>query len=258
MAATRTPLLAGNWKLQAGTRAEARELALAVARGCRGLEGRDVMLAPPFTALREAVEAVANSPVAVGSQDLYWEKSGAFTGEVSAAMIADTGCRYAIVGHSERRQFFGETDYTVAKKAAAAAAAGLVPVVCVGESLEQRDGGATMQVVETQVRHGLVELSAEALETLVLAYEPVWAIGTGRTATPAQAEEVHAHIRSVLREVAPQGIADRVRILYGGSVKPGNIDELMACPDVDGALVGGASLVADDFLRIVHFQESAK
>jgi len=252
----RTPLLAGNWKLQAGTRAEARELASAVARGCRGLTGREVMLSPPFTVLRDVVEAVANSPIAVGSQDLYWEKSGAFTGEVSAAMIADTGCRFAIIGHSERRQFFGETDYTVAKKAVAAVSAGLVPIVCVGESLAQRDSQSTMQVVETQLRHGLVELSADALELLVIAYEPVWAIGTGRTATPEQAEEVHAHIRAVLRDAAPKGIADRVRILYGGSVKPGNIDELMACPDVDGALVGGASLVADDFLRIVNFQES--
>jgi len=252
----RTPLLAGNWKLQAGTRTEARDLASAVARGCRSLLGREVMIAPPFTVLREVVEAVSNSPVAVGSQDLYWEKSGAFTGEVSAAMIADTGCRFAIIGHSERRQFFGETDYTVAKKAAATVAAGLVPILCVGESLAQRDAQQTMQVVETQVRHGIVELSAEALETLVVAYEPVWAIGTGRTATPEQAEQVHAHIRAVLRDAAPDGIADRVRILYGGSVKPGNVDELMACPDVDGALVGGASLVADDFLRIVHFQES--
>ena len=252
----RTPLLAGNWKLQAGTRTEARDLASAVARGCRSLLGREVMIAPPFTVLREVVEAVSNSPVAVGSQDLYWEKSGAFTGEVSAAMIADTGCRFAIIGHSERRQFFGETDYTVAKKAAATVAAGLVPILCVGESLAQRDAQQTMQVVETQVRHGIVELSAEALETLVVAYEPVWAIGTGRTATPEQAEQVHAQIRAVLRDAAPDGIADRVRILYGGSVKPGNVDELMACPDVDGALVGGASLVADDFLRIVHFQES--
>lgn len=253
----RTPLLAGNWKLQAGTRAEARALASAVAAGCRGLSGREVMLAPPFTTLRDVAEAVEGSPVAVGSQDLYWEKSGAFTGEVSAAMVADSGCRFAIIGHSERRQFFGETDYTVAKKAAAAVAAGLVPVICVGETLAQRDAGSTSTVVETQVRHGLVELSAEALEILVIAYEPIWAIGTGRTATPDQAQQVHAHIRSVLREAAPRGIADCVRILYGGSVKPGNIDELMACPDVDGALVGGASLVADDFLRIVHFQESS-
>ena len=251
----RAPLLAGNWKLQAGTRAEARALASAVARECRGLAGRDVVLAPPFTALRDVVEAVANSDVQVASQDLYWEKSGAFTGEVSAAMVADTGCRFAIIGHSERRQFFGETDYTVAKKAAAAFAGGLVPILCVGELLAQRDAGVTMETVETQVRHGLVELPAAGLETLVIAYEPVWAIGTGRTATPEQAQEVHAHIREVLRVISPDGIADKVRILYGGSVKPGNIDELMACPDVDGALVGGASLVAEDFLRIVHFQE---
>jgi triosephosphate isomerase (TIM) len=252
----RPPLVAGNWKLQCGTRAEARALASAVARGCRGLEGREVLLAPPFTVLRDVVDAVANSPVAVGSQDLYWEKSGAFTGEIAAGMVADTGCRFAIVGHSERRQLFGDTDYTVAKKAAAAHAAGLVPVICVGESLAQRDAGQTMQVVETQVRHGLVELSVEALATMVIAYEPVWAIGTGRTATPEQAQEVHARIRSVLREIAPDGVAGNARILYGGSVKPGNIDELMACPDIDGALVGGASLQADDFLRIVHYQES--
>ncbi len=253
----RVPLLAGNWKLNAGTRAAARELASAVARGCRTLEGREVLLAPPFPVLRDVVEAVANSMVSVGAQDLYWERSGAFTGEVSAEMIADTGCRFAIIGHSERRQLFGETDYTVAKKAAAAVAGGLVPVVCVGETLAQRESGATMQVVETQVRHGLVELASDGLAVLVLAYEPVWAIGTGRTATPEQAQQVHAHIRAVLRDAAPDGIADRVRILYGGSVKPGNIDELMACPDIDGALVGGAGLVADDFLRIVHFQESS-
>lgn len=252
----RTPLLAANWKLQAGTRAEARALAIAVARGCSGLAGREVMIAPPFTVLRDVADAVHGSSVAVGCQDLHWEKSGAFTGEVSAAMIADTGTRYAIIGHSERRQFFGETDYTVAKKAVAAVAAGLVPLVCVGESLGQRDAGETMKVVETQVRHGLFELSTEGLEKLVIAYEPVWAIGTGRTAIPQQAQDVHAHIRAVLRHAAPGGIADRIRILYGGSVKPSNVDELMACPDVDGALVGGASLIAEDFLRIVHFQES--
>lgn len=252
----RTPLLAGNWKLQGGCRAEARELASAIADGCRDIQGREVLLAPPFTALRDVVDAVAGSPVLVGSQDLYWEKSGAFTGEVSAEMVADSGCRFAIIGHSERRQLFGETDYTVAKKAVAAVAAGLTPILCVGESLAQRDTGTTNQVIEIQVRHGLIELSADALESLVIAYEPVWAIGTGRSASPEQAEEVHAHIRSVLGQVAPRGIADRVRILYGGSVKPGNVDGLMACPNVDGALVGGAALVADDFLRIVHFQET--
>ena len=251
----RTPLLAANWKLNPATRSEARKLASDIARGCRNLSGRDVVVAPPFPSLGDVAEAVEGSVVQVGAQDLYWERSGAFTGEVSGGMLADAGCRYAIVGHSERRQFFGETDYTVAKKAAAAFSSGLVPIVCVGESLAQRDAGETMTIVETQVRHGLVELSAEALEILVIAYEPVWAIGTGRTATPEQAEEVHALIRRVLKDASPDGIADRVRILYGGSVKPGNVDELMACPNVDGALVGGASLVAEDFLRIVHFEE---
>jgi triosephosphate isomerase len=251
----RTPLLAGNWKLHPGSRAEARKLASDVARGCRNVTGREGVVAPPFTAVCDVVDAVDGSVVEVSAQDLYWERSGAFTGEISAAMLADAGCRYAIVGHSERRQFFGETDYTVAKKAAAAFSAGLVPIVCVGETLAQRDAGETMQIIETQVRHGLVELSADALAALVIAYEPVWAIGTGRTATPEQAEEVHAHIRSVVGDASPDGIADRIRILYGGSVKPGNVDELMACPNVDGALVGGASLVAEDFLRIVHFEE---
>ncbi|HYC55276.1 MAG TPA: triose-phosphate isomerase [Candidatus Binatia bacterium] len=251
----RTPLLAGNWKLNPGTTAEARTLAAAVAAGCRGLEGREAMVAPPFLTLPVVADAIAGSPVSLGGQNLYWETAGAFTGEVSGPMLIDAGCRYVIIGHSERRQFFAETDYTVAKKVAAADACGLAPILCVGESLAQRDGGETTTLVEKQVRHGIVELPAEGLARLVIAYEPVWAIGTGRTATPEQAQEVHGHIRAILRDVAPADIADSVRILYGGSVKPGNVDELMACPDVDGALVGGASLTADDFLRIVHFQE---
>ncbi|MBI5505649.1 MAG: triose-phosphate isomerase [Deltaproteobacteria bacterium] len=253
----RTPLLAGNWKLQPLTRAEARALAAAVGSGARGIAGRDIVLAPPFTMLTTVAEAVADSPVAVAGQNLYWEKSGAFTGEISGPMLVDAGCRYVLIGHSERRQFFGETDYTVAKKVGAADACGLNPVMCVGETLEQRDAGVAMVVIEKQVRRGLVELTTEGLARLVIAYEPVWAIGTGRTASPEQAQEVHAAIRAVLREVAPRGIAESLRILYGGSVKPGNIDELMECPDVDGALVGGASLNADDFLRIIHFQESS-
>lgn len=252
----RRPLLAGNWKLHGGTRAEAVALATEIAAGCRQTPARDVMVAPPFTALRDVADALRESSVEVGAQDLFWEAKGAFTGEVSAAMLADAGCRYAIVGHSERRQFFGDTDFTVAKKVAAAVAAGLLPVLCVGETLAQRDAGETATIVETQLRHGIAQLSAAALEILVVAYEPVWAIGTGRTATPDQAQEVHAHLRGVLADAAPVGVADRVRILYGGSVKPDNVDDLMACPDVDGALVGGASLVAQDFLRIVHFEES--
>ncbi|HYB99237.1 MAG TPA: triose-phosphate isomerase [Candidatus Limnocylindrales bacterium] len=250
----RKPLLAGNWKLNAGTAAEARALATAVVAGCGAVHDREVMVAPPFVALPAVADVVSGSAVALGAQDLYWEASGAFTGEVSGPMLIDAGCRYVIIGHSERRQFFAETDYTVAKKVAAAHACGLAPILCVGESLAQRDSGETMTLVEKQVRHGIVELPAEGMATLVIAYEPVWAIGTGRTATPEQAQEVHGHIRAILRDVAPD-VADSVRILYGGSVKPGNVDELMACADVDGALVGGASLSADDFLRIVQFQE---
>ncbi len=250
-----TPLIAGNWKLNCTT-AEARELASAVAEGCRGLEGREVMVAPTFTVLAATAEVLAGSPVGLGAQDVYWESSGAYTGEVSAPMLVDVGCTHVIIGHSERRQLFAETDYTVAKKVAAAHAAGLGQVLCVGETLDQREAGDTMQVVEAQVRHGLVELPADALDKLIVAYEPIWAIGTGRTATPEQAEEVHARIRSVLSTVLAPELADRVRILYGGSVKPDNVDELMACPNINGALVGGASLDAESFLRIVHYQES--
>lgn len=249
------PLLAGNWKLN-GLIAEAAELARAVAAGSAGADGRDVMVAPTFTALAAVRDAIADSNVALGAQDVYWRESGAFTGEVSAPMLVDAGCRYVIVGHSERRQFFAETDYSVAKKVEAVAAAGLHPVLCVGETLEQRDAGITGSIVETQLRHGIVGMPADDFSNLVVAYEPVWAIGTGRTATPEQAEEVHARIRKVLRDVRSPDKADEVRILYGGSVKPDNVDELMACPNINGALVGGASLKADDFLRIVHYQES--
>lgn len=256
----RTPLLAGNWKLQPLTRSEARSLAAAVAAGSRDVEDREVVLAPPSIMLTTVADAVAGaaagSRVQLAGQNLYWEKSGAFTGEISGPMLVDAGCRYVLVGHSERRQLFGETDYTVAKKMGAAEVCGLTPILCVGETLEQRDGGLTMSVIERQVRGGLLELTTQGLSRLVIAYEPVWAIGTGRTASPQIAQEVHGAIRSILTEVAPAGIAQSLRILYGGSVKPDNIDDLMACPDVDGALVGGASLKADDFLRIVHFQES--
>lgn len=240
-----------------GLRSEARSLADAVVEGCQGLGGREVMLAPPYTSLVEVTAAAVGSEVGVGAQDMYWENSGAFTGEVSGAMLKDVGCSHVIIGHSERRQLFGSTDYTVAKKTSAALAAGLTPVVCVGESLEQREEGKTMDVVARQVAGGLCEVPRDCFDRLVIAYEPVWAIGTGKTASPEQAEEVHAHIRTVLAEVTEnQAISDIIRIIYGGSVKPANVDELMACPNIDGALVGGASLNADDFLRIVHYEES--
>ena len=249
----RTPLLAGNWKLHC-LRKDAGELAKAIVDGTQGLAGRDVMIAPTFTALDHVGAIVEGSSVALGGQDVYWKEDGAFTGEVSAAMLADVGCRYAIIGHSERRQYFGETDETVADKTVAALGASLIPVVCVGETLEQRQAGQTMDLIAGQVTGGLTKLGTDFSDALVLAYEPVWAIGTGETATPEQAEEVHAHIRGILGKSFGADFADKTRILYGGSVKPGNVDELMACPNIDGALVGGASLNADDFLRIVHHQ----
>jgi triosephosphate isomerase len=247
--------LAGNWKLNC-LRSEATDLARAIVDGCKDAKDREIMIAPVYTSLVDVAAITNGSNVALGAQDIYWETDGAFTGEVSGDMIRDAGCSQVIIGHSERRQFFGETDYTVAKKVAAAVAAGLVPVVCVGETLEQREAGTTMEVIQHQIAGGLVELPEAAFETVVIAYEPVWAIGTGKTASPDQAEEVHAHIRHLLEEVLTPEKAAGTRILYGGSVKPGNVDELMACPNVDGALVGGASLKADDFLRIVHFQEN--
>jgi triosephosphate isomerase len=251
----RTPLLAGNWKLNC-LRSESIDLARAIVDGCKDAKNREVMIAPVYTALSDVAAITSGSAVGLGAQNLYWESDGAFTGEISGAMLRDAGCTHVIIGHSERRQLFGETDYTVAKKVAAAVANDLVPVVCVGETLDQREAGTTMDVIRHQIAGGLVELPEEAFSKLVVAYEPVWAIGTGKTATPEQAEEIHAHIRGLLKDVLTPDKAEGTRILYGGSVKPGNVDELMSCPNVDGALVGGASLKADDFLRIVHFQET--
>jgi triosephosphate isomerase len=251
----RTPLLAGNWKLNC-LRSESIDLARVIVDGCKDAKNREVMIAPVYTALSDVAAITSGSAVGLGAQNLYWESDGAFTGEISGAMLRDAGCTHVIIGHSERRQLFGETDYTVAKKVAAAVANDLVPVVCVGETLDQREAGTTMDVIRHQIAGGLVELPEEAFGKLVVAYEPVWAIGTGKTATPEQAEEIHAHIRDLLKDVLTPDKAEGTRILYGGSVKPGNVDELMSCPNVDGALVGGASLKADDFLRIVHFQET--
>ncbi|HEY8369404.1 MAG TPA: triose-phosphate isomerase [Thermodesulfobacteriota bacterium] len=253
----RRPLLAGNWKLH-GRLAEAAALAGAVRDAVAGTSGRDVVLCPPFTAVAEVARVLAGSPIAVGGQDCFWEPKGAFTGEVSAEMLKDAGASFVIVGHSERRQYFGETDETVARKVAAARRAGLVPILCVGERLEEREAGRTLEVVSRQVTAGLAGVSPADAEAgrLVVAYEPVWAIGTGRTATPAQAQEVHAAIRRLLAERFGAAAASAVRIQYGGSVKPDNIDALMAEPDIDGALVGGASLDAAGFARIVGFKES--
>jgi triosephosphate isomerase (TIM) len=258
-APSRRPLVAGNWKMH-GTIAEATGLARAVVTALAdpaGIPARDVVLCPPFTAIAAVAAAVAGSPLAVGAQDCFWEPKGAFTGEVSAEMLREAGAAYVVVGHSERRQHFGETDESVARKAEAALRARLVPIVCVGERLEERDGGRTLEVVRRQVLGALSSFPAAqaAAGRLVVAYEPVWAIGTGRTATPRQAQDVHSVVRRLLHDELGGAAAAAVRILYGGSVKPENIDDLMAEPDIDGALVGGASLEAAGFARIVRYRE---
>lgn len=245
----RQKFVCGNWKLHK-TVAEATALVKELAAGLAGDARVQVAVAPVFTALPAVAAALAGSPIQLAAQDVHWEAQGAFTGEVSAPLLADVGVQHVIVGHSERRQFFGETDETVRKKAGAVLAAGLRPIVCVGETLAEREAGRTLEVVGRQVRAGLAGLSPEALAAVTLAYEPVWAIGTGRTATSAQAQEVHAAIRKILRELGGS-VADAIRIQYGGSVKPENARELMSQPDVDGALVGGASLEAKDFIAVV-------
>ncbi len=244
----RTPVIAGNWKMYKTAR-QAADAVRSLAGLVAGVQGVEVVICPPFTALAAAVEAAKGSCVAIGAQDCYWEKEGAFTGEVSVPMIADLGCSHCIVGHSERRQFFGETDATVDKKVAAVLAQGLTCIACVGETLAEREAGQTFAVLERQVRSGLSRHLGSA--RLVIAYEPVWAIGTGKTATPAQAQEAHAFIRGVVAQASTPAAAQAVRILYGGSVKPDNIAALMAQPDVDGGLVGGASLDAVPFAKIV-------
>jgi triosephosphate isomerase len=246
---SRRPLIAGNWKLH-NTLAESVALAKTVSAGVADARA-EVVVAPVFTALTAVREALQGSSVALSAQDVYWQPKGAFTGEVSAPLLKDAGCTYCIIGHSERRQFFGETDETVRRKLGALLEAQLRPIVCVGESLEQREQGATVGVVLGQVAAGLAGFSSEALSELVIAYEPVWAIGTGKTATPADAQEVHAAIRAQLRAERGAAFSDRVRILYGGSVKADNAAELLGQADIDGALVGGASLVADQFMAIV-------
>jgi len=244
-------LIVGNWKMH-GLREEARALARAVHEGVRNLHGREVGIAPPFTALTTVAEALAGSAVTLGAQNMHWEERGAFTGEISPLMLRDAGCRFVILGHSERRQYFGEDDASVHRKVRAALAHELTPIVCVGETLSEREAGQTLDVVGRQVRGALLGLQADAIRHVVVAYEPVWAIGTGRVATPQQAQEVHCWIRNLLAETFGS-VAEEVRILYGGSVKPENIDELMAEADIDGALVGGASLQAESFVRIAGF-----
>jgi triosephosphate isomerase (TIM) len=251
------PFVCGNWKMYK-TVADAVKYVKEFRSLVKDIDDVEIVLAPTFTALHAAAEAARNSNVVIAAQDLYWEREGAFTGEIGAPMIREAGAEYVIVGHSERRTLFGETDTTVNRKAVAAFAAGLTPIVCIGETLDQRERNETFDVLDRQLKVGLDGLTNEQMGLLVLAYEPVWAIGTGRTATPEQAQEVHLAIRKRIAELAGAELADRVRILYGGSVKPDNIDALMAQPDLDGALVGGASLDAVAFARIVQFQESRR
>ncbi len=253
MSLSRVPLLAGNWKMH-GTQQEAVALAAGIKAGVAFVSGREVLVAPPFTALEPVAAVLRGSRVLLSGQNLHWEAKGAFTGEVSAPMLRGAGCTHVIIGHSERRQYFGETDETVAKKVASAQTYGLVPIVCIGETLKEREAGRTLEVVERQLQRGLLGQQAAAIRALVIAYEPVWAIGTGRVATPEQAQEVHAFIRRLLVELGGQESAAACRILYGGSVKADNIDTLMGQPDIDGALVGGASLQIESFVRIVKFQ----
>lgn len=244
----RRPLVAGNWKLH-GTQARVLELIDALLPGVEKVGQTDWAICPTFVHLPLAVERTSGSTLAVGGQDVSEEREGAFTGEVAAPMLVETGCRYAIVGHSERRARHGETDFRVAAKFAAANAAGLTPILCIGETLEQRDAGDAAEVVERQLRAVLDHVGADGFADGVVAYEPVWAIGTGRTATPEQAQEIHGVIRRVLG-AAGGGLEARCRVLYGGSVKAANAAALFAQPDIDGALVGGASLDADEFLAI--------
>ena len=246
----RTPIIAGNWKMYktvADTVKYVKEFRVMV----KDVADVEIVIAPPFTALHAAAEAARNSNVIVAAQDLHWEREGAFTGQVSAQMVREAGAEYVIIGHSERRTLFGETDVMVNQKTVAAFAAGLTPIVCIGETLDQRDRNETFDVLDRQIQKGLEGLTGEQLGLLVIAYEPVWAIGTGRTATPAQAGEAHTHIRGRLRQWFGAEAAEKCHVIYGGSVKPENAKDLLGQADVDGALVGGASLDIRAFFDIV-------
>lgn len=245
----RQPLVAGNWKMN-GTLTETRSLIQGVAEGLGGATGVEVAVCPPFVYLAAARQAIGDGPVRLGAQNVCDQDEGAFTGEVSGAMLREFGCRYAIVGHSERRHVYGESDALVAARFAAALRSDLTPILCVGETLEEREGERTEQVLRGQLEAVIAACGGDALTRAVIAYEPVWAIGTGRTASPEQAQSAHAFIRGQVRAAAGDQAADGVRILYGGSVKPGNAAELFAQGDVDGGLIGGASLKVDDFVGI--------
>ena len=249
---SRIPLIAGNWKMHK-TGSQAVEAASLLKRLVKNATDVEVMIAPTFTALYQVAQALKGSTIALGAQNLFWESQGAFTGEISSEMLVDAGCSQVIIGHSERRSFFGETDASVNRKIRAAVSAGLIPVLCIGETEAQREAGETFSVLDKQVRDGLKDFVFDDLSGLVVAYEPVWAIGTGKTASKEQAQEAHQFIRSLLDTLFGKPFASAVRILYGGSVKPDNVRALMQMPDIDGALVGGASLDPETFSKLVFF-----
>jgi len=249
----RRPFIAGNWKLHK-TLAESRDLAQQLFVGTADVKDRDIVIAPVFTALAAVTQIVGDTHIGLAAQNCYPADQGAFTGEVSPALLKDTGCGYVIIGHSERRQLFAETDEFINQKVHKCLETGLNPILCIGETLEERETDQMLEVLTRQVKGGLAGLTAEQMEQIVIAYEPVWAIGTGKTATDEQAQEAHSFIRGLVQGLFTPEVAAAVRILYGGSVKPGNVDGLMAQADIDGALVGGASLNAEDFLRIIKFQ----
>ena len=247
----RHPFIAGNWKMSKtvhDTVVYVKEFRSLV----KDIEDVEIVLAPPFTAIRAAAEAARNSNVGISGQDLHWEREGAFTGEVSGAMVREAGAEYVIIGHSERRQYFGETDASVNRKLRAAMGAGLIPIVCIGETLAERERTDTLPVLDRQIKDGFDGIGGDEVGALVIAYEPVWAIGTGRTATAVQAQEAHAHIRQRLRQWFGATAADECHVIYGGSVKPDNTRDLVGQPDVDGALVGGASLDIKSFSEIIR------
>ncbi len=250
----RLPFMAGNWKMNKTT-GEAIDLVRELKAAISGVKGVEVAVAPPFTALYAVCKELEGSSIRLAAQNLYWEEKGAFTGEVSPLMLKEVGCHYVIIGHSERRQFFGETDETANRRIKAALAQGLKVIFCIGETLKEREEGKTFSVIERQVEDGLKNLSDKEMKNIVIAYEPVWAIGTGKTATPGQAEEVHRFIRGKIEKLYSREVSEEIRIQYGGSVTPENIKGLMEQANIDGALVGGASLKAESFSKIVRFKE---
>jgi triosephosphate isomerase len=253
----RTPLIAGNWKMNL-TRKEAVDLATALKNGIKNDLKHEVLLAPTFTNLEAVKKAISGSKILLSAQNMCWEEKGAFTGDVSPLQLKDTGCDYVIIGHSERRKIFGETDDMINRKIKSALKNNLKVIFCIGETLEERENNKTYDVLESQISNGLMDIKDLEMAEIVIAYEPVWAIGTGKTATPEQAEEAHMFIRKHIEKIFNKNVSDSIRILYGGSVKAENIDELMSCKNIDGALVGGESLKVDKFLRVIHYTSAVK